>query len=76
MKQFKRVQMNFSEYYLAFQKYLDIPEGSYFPKEIAACLAAEYELKLTFEQMKIFLAKRTEITSVTVGLISQTTSPR
>jgi hypothetical protein len=37
-------------------------------------VAAGYEIGLTFEQLKLFLARRTEITSVAVALKSGTLS--
>lgn len=63
--------MTLTEYYEGFHRYLIGEAGNFMP-HIAAEVAAAHEIGLTFEQLKQFLARRTEISSVAVALISPT----
>ena len=64
--------MTLREYYEKFQEYVTgEPTGS-FSMHMAAEVAAAHEIGLTFEQLKQFLARRTEITSVANALVDPT----
>jgi hypothetical protein len=66
--------MTLREYYEQFQSYLTGDAGLSFTTHVAAEVAAAYEVGLTFAQLKQFLARRTEITSVAVALTGPTLS--
>jgi hypothetical protein len=65
--------MTLTEYYEGFQRFIGVADGS-FPRHVAAEVAAAHDIGLTFEQLKQFLACRTEITSVAVALTTSTLS--
>ena len=64
--------MTLHEYYEQFHKYNTGEAHGNFTMHVAAEVAAAHELGLSFEQLKQFLARRTEITSVAVALKSST----
>jgi hypothetical protein len=66
--------MSLSEYYAQLQAAVSGSREGNFPRQVAAEVAAGYEVGLTVEQLKNFLARRTEITSVAVALNSSTLS--
>ncbi len=63
--------MNLAEYYAEFHRFITGEVGN-FPAHVAAEIAAAHEIGLTFEQLKRFLARRTEITSVSSALVAST----
>lgn len=66
--------MTLREYYEQFHQFITGELGGNFTTQVAAEVAAGYELGLSFEQLKRFLARRTEITSVAVALKRPTLS--
>jgi hypothetical protein len=66
--------MSLSEYYAQVQAALSGSHEGNFTRHVAAEVAAGYEIGLTIEQVRHFLACRTEITSVAVALNTSTLS--
>ena len=66
--------MTLREYYEKFHQLITGELGGDFTTQVAAEVAAGYETGLGFEQLKRFLACRTEITSVAVALKGATLS--
>jgi hypothetical protein len=67
--------MTLAEYYRAFQRCLPAPVEGDLPRDVAACVAAGHAVGLSPEQLREFLARRAEISSVTVALVNWLTSP-
>lgn len=66
--------MTLQEYVEQFLQSVEVEPGYAVTVQVAAELAAGHEIGLTVEQMRRFLARRTEITSVAVALKSHTLS--
>lgn len=66
--------MTLREYFEQFQGDLTGKPDLNFTMQVAAEVAAAYSIGLTFEQLKLFLARRTEITSVASLLTGPTLS--
>jgi hypothetical protein len=66
--------MTLREYFEQFVKQVSVEPGYGVTGQVAAEIAAGYEVGLTPEQMHRFLARRTQITSVAVALKSPTLS--
>lgn len=60
--------MNLDEYFSEFNQSVDLEAGSLMPMNIAAEVAAGYAIGLTVPQMRAFLTRRTQITSIAVAL--------
>lgn len=68
--------MTLQEYVDQFLQFVEAGAAYGVTSQVAAELAAGYEIGLSVEQMRRFLARRTEITSVAVALKSHTLSVR
>lgn len=66
--------MNLDEYFTEFNKAIDCDGGSPMPANVAAEVAAGHAIGLTVQQMRAFLARRTQITSISVALRDPTLS--
>ncbi len=66
--------MTLSEYYAQFQTAITGSREGNLTRQVAAEVAAGYEIGLTLEQLQRFHARRIEITSVAVALNSSTLS--
>ena len=64
--------MELSEYFEQFALRLNVDNGTGFPANVAAEIAAAYSIGLDLDQLQQFLARRTEITSVAVALKGNT----
>ena len=62
--------MTLHQYFDEFCKSVEVEPGYGITGQVAAELAAGYEIGLTIDQMRQFLARRTEITSVAAALKS------
>lgn len=60
--------MELSEYFEQFERRLNVACGSGFTSDVAAEIAAAHSIGLELDQLQKFLARRTEITSVSVAL--------
>lgn len=60
--------MTLSEYYSQFLEYIGVESTQCFTTHVAAEVAAAHHIGLNHEQLKQFLARRTEITSVACAL--------
>jgi len=66
--------MNLSEYFREFCEAIGLDADKPMPANVAAEVAAGHAVGLTVQQMRAFLARRTQITSVTVALKDATLS--
>ncbi|MVF14846.1 hypothetical protein FT643_22170 [Ketobacter sp. MCCC 1A13808] len=66
--------MTLSEYYEEYRKALACEFEGDFPRDIASCIAAAHYAGLSIEQLKKFMIRRSEISSVSVALENQNTS--
>ena len=66
--------MKLAEYYEQYRSTLAAEFKGDFPRDIASCIAAGYYAGLSVEQLHVFMAKRAEISSVSVALANQNTS--
>lgn len=66
--------MNLSEYFSEFCKDIGLDAEKSMPANIAAEVAAGHAVGLTVQQMRAFLARRTQITSIAVALKDATVS--
>ncbi|ROT98739.1 hypothetical protein EB809_12845 [Marinobacter sp. R17] len=66
--------MELGEYYEEYRRTLAAEFEGAFPKDIASCIVAGYYAGLSIEQLHTFMAKRAEISSVSVALVNENTS--
>lgn len=66
--------MSLREYFNEFGELIGIEADKPMPTNVAAEVAAGYAVGLTVQQMRAFLARRTQITSIAVALKDTTLS--